>query len=105
MDPAGILMLRSVRRVFKKIGIKLESIKFQKQEFGSDNLVKALTESPKRCPAIVTFNLFGDQSPHVMVATNALKGKEFTHEDHLREQWFINCKNSYRDDILEPGTV
>jgi len=27
------------------------------------------------CPAIVTINLFGDYSPHIMVATNALQGK------------------------------
>ena len=103
-------MLRSVRIVFEKIGIKPESLKFIKEEFNSDNLVKALTENPKRCPAIVTLNLLGDLSPHVMVATNALKGSSFIrgHEqvaDLLRDQWFINCKNSYRDDISEPGIV
>ena len=69
----------------------------------STNLVKALNEKPKKCPAIVAINLetvqrFGNCSPHVMVATNALQGK-----DHLREQWFINCKNSCRDDDDEPG--
>ena len=69
----------------------------------STNLVKALNENPKKCPAIVTMNFFGDRSPHVMVATNALQAKDFTHEPHLREQWFINCKNSYRDNNTEPG--
>ena len=101
-------MLRSVRIVFEKIGIKPESLKFIKEEFNADNLVKALTEDPKRCPAIVTLNLFGDLSPHVMVATNALKGSSFIEghgqvADLLRDQWFIHCKNSYRDDISEPG--
>ena len=110
MDPAGILMLRSVRIVFEMIGLKPESIKFTKERFNSDNIVKALTEQPKKCPAIVTCNLTGDLSPHVMIATNALKGMEFTHRDvniaaALRNEWFINCKNSYRDDISEPGTV
>ena len=105
MDPAGILMLRSVRIVFKMIGLEPESIKFKKEEFSSDNLVKALTENPKKCPAIVTFNLFGDGPFHIMVATNALKGKEFTSDPLLRERWFVNCKNSYRDEISQPGTV
>ena len=104
MDPAGILMLRSVRIVFEKIGIKPESIKFKKEKFIFTNLVSALTTNPKKCPAIVTFNLFGDSLPHIMVATNALQGKTFTHDPLLQEQWFINCKNSYRDDISEPGT-
>ena len=104
MDPAGILMLRSVRIVFEKVGIRPESMKFKKEQFNSLTLVKALTEKPKKCPAIVTANILGDCSPHIMVATNALKGKDFTHDQLLREKWFINCKNSYRDDISEPGT-
>ena len=97
------------------IGIKPESIKFTKEQFNSDNLIKALTEQPKKCPTIVTCNIAGakssdDLSPHVMVATNALKGSEFIFEngpirEALCHEWFINCKNSYRDDISEPGTV
>ena len=87
MDPAGILMLRSVRIVLKIIGIRPESMKFKKEKFDSDNLVKSLTEYPRRCPAIST----------------ALKGSKFIHEtgpigDYLRNQWFIYCKHSYRDD-------
>ena len=103
-------MLRSVRNVFEMIGIVPESLNFIKEEFNSSNLVKALTEHPKKCPAIVTLNIAGDRSPHVMVATNALKGIEFIGDlernaQSLRSKWFINCKNSYRDDISEPGTV
>ena len=115
MDPAGILMLRSVRIVFELLGLKPESIKFIKEEFNNDNLVKALNEDPKKCPAVYTINRdtfrqTGDYSPHIMVASNALKGMEFIGEhepfaDSLRSQWFINCKNSYRDEVLKPGTV
>ena len=109
MDPAGILMLRSVRIVFEKVGIRPESIKFKKEEFNALTLVKALTEKPKKCPAIVTANILGNCSPHIMVATNALKGKDFPFGKFSRwimqrEKWFINCKNSYREDISEPGT-
>ena len=112
MDPAGILMLRSVRIVFEKLGIQPETIKFKKEEFNCDNLVKGLNENPKRCPAIVTSLLTGGvlSDAHIMVATNALKGSEFIHEtgpigDYLRDQWFNNCKNSYREDPSEPGIV
>ena len=110
MDPAGILMLRSVRIVFEKIGLEPESISFIKHEFNSADLVKALNKQPKKCPAIVTFDLFGDRSPHVMVATNAVKGSDFIQGDGpvektLQDQWFINCKNSYRDDPSEAGIV
>ena len=110
MDPAGILMLRSVRIVFEKIGLEPESISFIKHEFNSDDLVKALNKQPKKCPAIVTFDLLGDRSPHVMVATNAVKGSDFIQGDGpvektLQDQWFINCKNSYRDDPSEAGIV
>ena len=110
MDPAGILMLQSVRIVFEMIGLQPESISFIKHEFKSDDLVKALNEEPKKCPTIVTLNLFEDCSPHVMVAINALKGSDFLQgdgslEESLRNKWFIICKNSYRDDISEPGIV
>ena len=69
------------------------------------------SEEPRKCPAIVTFNLLGDQSPHIMVATNAVEGIDFVLGDNnrfselLNDLWFINCKNSYRDDIDEPGIV
>ena len=102
-------MLRSVRIVFEIMKLRPESIKFTKEEFDrTDNLVTALTEDPKKCPAIVTLEMNGDMFPHVMVATNALKGKEFISDEgsvaaYLKDQWFIQCKNTFRDDISEPG--
>ena len=108
MDPAGILMLRSIRILFEKLRKRPESIKFIKEEFNSQTIVNALNDDPKKCPTIVTCDIFGDQSPHVMVASNTLKGRHFMRSDrqsHLREEWFILCKNSARDDVQEPGTV
>ena len=113
MDPAGILMLRSVRIVFEMIGLSPESFKFIKEEFNSDNLVKALTEQPKKCPIVTVFNIDNNASGglcHAMVATNAIKGIEFIQghgqvAESLQSKWFINCKNSYRDDNSIPGTV
>ena len=108
-------MLQSVRIFFELLSLDPESIKFIKEEFNADTLVKALNEQPKKCPAILTINLkaynqTGDLSPHIMVASNALKGFEFINghgpvAESLKTKWFINCKNSYRDDISEPGTV
>ena len=102
-------MLRSVRKVFELIGLEPESINFIKEEYCYANLIEALTEQPKKCPAIATLNILGNRSPHIMVATNALQGREFIPSDDLNaellsDKWFINCKNSYRDDITEPGT-
>ena len=44
MDPTGILMLKSVRIVFEILGIEPESMKFNKEFFNADNLVKALRQ-------------------------------------------------------------
>ena len=46
--------------VFEMIGLEPESMKFIKERFNADNIVKALIEQPKKCPAIVTCNLTGD---------------------------------------------
>ena len=108
MDPAGILMLRSVRIVFEMVGLAPESMKFKKEEFNSSNLVKALTEKPKKCPVILTFDqLKGDRNMlHAMVTIDALQGFEFMdRSSHVAEEWFIKCKNSYRDEISEPNIV
>ena len=104
-------MLRSVRKVFEIIGREPESINFTKEELNADNLVNALTQEPRKCPAIVTLNITSRPlSAHIMVATNALKGFKFIHRygqdtQSLLNKWFINCKNSCRDDMSEPGTV
>ena len=68
------------------------------------------SEEPRKCPAIVTFNLLEGRFPHIMVASNALKGIEFIQgidqfAQLLSDLWFINCKNSYRDIYFEQGIV
>ena len=125
MDPAGILMLRSVRIFFELMGMEPESINFIKEKFNAQNIVKCLTDSPRKCPVIVTCDINvppGDRSSHIMVTSNALKGDEFIkgpnhpevvhgfenahpYYQHLKDQWFINCKNSYRDETSQPGMI
>ena len=106
-------MLRSIRKVFELIGIKPESILFQKEEFNGHNIIDALRNEPQKCPVITAAD-FEDyfvsegapKSPHVMVIAGALKGSEFipTNES-LAHQWFIKCKNSYGNDPTQPGKI
>ena len=102
MDPAGILMLNSVRRVFELAGIKPESILYQKEQFDDSTIIDALTIEPKKCPVITTADFtdyFKDKTPpsnnHVMVTAGALKGSDFMPQNGvLANEWFIQCKNS-----------
>ena len=99
VDPAGIVMLKTVRKVFDIIGLKPEDIKFKKEQFTSQNLVDALTKPPQKCPVLVTLDLNDAPyfSPHVMIAT----GSRRVPIDANIEVDMIQCKNSYRDDIDE----
>ena len=97
MDPPGILMLRSVRIVFEIIEVQPESMKFVMEKFDFDGLEKALTEEPKKCPVVGTYyKKDGKKLGHAMVADSALKGC-------APNEWFVNCKNSYRNRQSTPG--
>ena len=111
IDPAGILMLRSIRKVFELLGIQPESIQFQKEEFNGQNIIDALRNEPQKCPVITaadfTDYFVSQEAPtlgHVMVTAGALKGSEFIPTNtSLANQWFIKCKNSYGNDPTQPG--
>ena len=106
-------MLRSIRKIFELIGIKPESILFQKEEFNSQNIIDALRNEPKKCPVITAADFedyFKSQSmptsTHAMVTAGALKGSEFMPSNKsLANQWFIKCKNSYGNDPTQPGKL
>ena len=105
-------MLVSVRKVFELAGLKPESIQFQKDEFNAANVIDALTNEPKKCPITTAADwsdFFQNQTQpifHAMVTAGALKGSEFLSQNEtLKNQWFIQCKNSYRNDPTEPGTI
>ena len=108
-------MLRSIRNVFELIGIKPESIQFQKEEFNGQNIIDALRNEPKKCPVITAAD-FTDffisrkvedvKSKHAMVTAGALKGSEFIPKNKiLADEWFIKCKNSYGKDRTQPGEI
>ena len=108
-------MLRSIRKVFEILGIKPESIQFQKEEFNAQNIIDALRNEPKKCPVItaadftdyfISRNNQDIRSPHAMVTAGALKGSEFNPTNTtLADQWFIKCKNSYGNDPNQPGEI
>ena len=108
-------MLRSIRKVFELLGIKPESILFQKEEFDSQNIIDALQNEPQKCPVITAADFthyFVSKSmstqlwSHAMVTAGALKGSEFLPSNtSLGDQWFIKCKNSYGNDPAQPGEI
>ena len=119
VDPAGILMLGSVRTVFGLLNINPESIQFRKEEFNEQNIIDALRNEPRKCPVITAAD-FTDYfvcqtkcqtkcvptSTHAMVTAGALKGSEFNPTNTiLADQWFIQCKNSYGNDPTQPGEI
>ena len=113
VDPAGILMLRSIRKIFELIGVQPESIQFHKEEFNRQNIIDALRNEPQRCPVITATDyedyFVSGSSPtmqHAMVTAGAFKGSEVIPKNTtLADQWFIKCKNSYGNDPGQPGKI
>ena len=72
MDPAGILMLGSIREVFNELGIDLESVQFYKVLFGADEIIPALTGQPKKCPVVTAFQWNEEGKTHAIHAMIAI---------------------------------
>ena len=72
MDPAGILMLGSIREVFDMLGIDLASVKFEKLQFGPDGIIPALTGQPMKCPVVTAFKWGKDGKTHAVHAMIAI---------------------------------
>ena len=105
-------MLVSVRKVFELVEIKPESIQFKKHEFNATNVINALTNEPKKCPITTAadwsdfFQTRTEPIFHALVIAGALKGSEFLSQNEaLKNEWFIKCKNSYRNDPTKPGII
>ena len=90
MDDAGLLMLDSVREIFDILEIPFESVKFSCETYKKyEDLVQA-TFVDRKCP-IIEFP--GDETSHVMVATGIF---------HTKEGYFVECKDSRREDPNKP---
>ena len=105
MDPEGILMLNSIREIFDLLGIDFESMKFVPEKFDTQSSIIDAINNQRKCPAIVGANFdfsTGSVDAHVMVAAG-VKTETVQHGSSTKQEYFIQCKNSYRDDPNQPG--
>ena len=96
-DEAGIYMLDSIREIFDILGIRLESIGFNFDEYTELKQLIAVLKAGK-CPVISVPNSYWNPTSkdgsHAMVATGIKEKKGLE---------FIQMKNSYADNPDEPG--
>ena len=101
MDPQGILMLNSIRNIFDTAGISIESMKFVEEKFDNQgSVIDALYQN--KCPAIVGAKFdfsSGTIESHCMVAAGIIE----TQTIGSSIEYFLQCKNSFRDDPNQPG--
>ena len=97
MDPQGILMLNSIREIFDIAGISFESMLFIEAKFNDQNSIIDAIDNQRLCPAIVgakfNFSTGSIDCIHVMIASG-VKSETVG----ASTKYFIQCKNSYRDD-------
>ena len=104
MDPEGILMLNSIREIFDLLGVDFESMQFVSEKFDYSSIIDAINNQ-KKCPAIVGAKFdfsTGSVDAHVMVATG-IKTETVQYGSSIKQEYFIQCKNSYRDDPNQSG--
>ena len=100
MDPEGILMLNSIRKIFDLLGIDFESMKFVPEKFNTQKSIIDAINNQRKCPAIVgaMYDIStGSVDAHAMVAAG-IKTETVQHGSSSKQEYFIQCKNSYRDD-------
>ena len=99
MDPAGIFMLNSIRQIFEILDISFNSKNPVAEQFDQTTIINEINMK-KKCPVITAAN-FSVSPPlvHAMVATG-VKSDSI----NGRLEYFIQCKNSYRDDPSQQGT-
>ena len=106
MDPEGILMLNSIREIFDLLGIDFESLKFVPEKFDTQKSIIDAINNQRKCPAIVgakfDFSTGSIDCVHVMVAAG-VKTETVQHGSSTKQEYFIQCKNSYRDNPNESG--
>ena len=102
-DGAGLLMLQSVRNILNQLGWPKFSAHFNKLS-DCQALQKHLSSKNFICPTITAyrFNNFPsdprDITAHVMVATGLTR-----RIIERKTEYFVQCKNSYRNDFSNPG--
>ena len=105
MDPQGILMLNSIREIFDIAGISFESMLFIEAKFNDQNSIIDAIDNQRLCPAIVGAKFdssTGSVDAHAMVAAG-VKTETVQNGSSTKKEYFIQCKNSYRDDTNLSG--
>ena len=106
MDPEGILMLNSIREIFDLLGVDFESIQFVSEKFDTQTSIIDAINNQRKCPAIVgakfNFSTGSIDCAHAMVATG-VKTETVQDVSSTKQEYFIQCKNSYRDDTNQSG--
>ena len=102
-DGVGLLMLQSVRNILNQIG--WPKVSAHLNELSDCQLLqKHLSSTNFICPTITAFrfnNFPSDRSDitaHIMVATGMT-----TKIIDGKTEYFVQCKNSYRNDSSNPG--
>ena len=98
-------MLNSVREIFDLVGIDFETTSLILEKFDTQkSIIHAIDK--RKCPAIVggKFDLSSGTlyCAHAMVATG-VKTETVQHGSSTKQEYFIQCKNSYRDDPSQSG--
>ena len=101
MDPAGIFMLNSIRQIFEILDIPFNSINFVAEQFDQTTIINEINVN-KKCPVITAAD-FSVSPPliHAMVATGVKS--DWILGTTPRLEYYIQCKNSFRDDPSLPG--
>ena len=105
LDVKGILMLNSVREIFDLVGIDFETTSLILEKFDTQKSIIHAIDKRKR-PAIVgaKIDLLSGTvwCTHAMVATG-VKTEHVLIGSSVKQQHFIQCKSSDREDPNQPG--
>ena len=103
VDPAGLLMLKSIREIFDTANIQFESILFIDEEIIGPNHMTSCISNHKKAPVVTAIRFCPPMTSfaacHAMVATG-IKTEVIGNQT----KQFVQCKNTYRDDPNTPGT-
>ena len=98
-------MLNSIREIFDLLGIDFESMQFVSEKIEKNSIIDAINNQ-RKCPAIVAamydFSTRTFYNGHIMVAAG-IKTETVQYGSSIKQEYFIQCKNSYRDDPNQSG--
>ena len=111
VDPSGIYMLQSVRNIFDELNVPFESVKLIKETFYTHNDLINAIQTEKKCPVLLVakfnmnFNSVQIESVQAMVATGIKSEIYFGEWGIPRWEYFVQCKNTHRDNSAIPGML